>query len=52
MVLTENSGLVKIWCQRVREGKSTLDGVPKLYNLKDVVTEIIERERAETLGEA
>ncbi len=52
MVLTENSGLVKIWCQRVRDNKATLEDVPKLFNLKDVVTEIIERERAETSGEA
>lgn len=51
MVLTENSGLVKIWCQRVRDGKATLDDVPKLYNLKEVVTAIIEAENVEK-GEA
>lgn len=46
MVLTRNSGLVKIWAQKVRSGEKTLEEVPKLYNLRDVVTEITEEENA------
>jgi hypothetical protein len=42
MTFTENSGLVRIWVRRVESGKATLDDVPKIYNLAEVVKSIIE----------
>ncbi|MFC5541576.1 hypothetical protein ACFPOH_07335 [Ureibacillus suwonensis] len=41
MVFTENSGLVKVWVSLVLAGTYTLDQVPQLSNLKDVVTSVI-----------
>lgn len=37
-----NSGLVKVWVGLVRDGTYTLEQVPQLSNLKQVVTQIIE----------
>ena len=37
----ENSGLVKVWVRLIREGKKSLDSVPDLVNLKDVVQSIV-----------
>lgn len=45
MAFTKNSGLVKIWATRVRNGVSTLDQVPAIFNLKDVVKEIVEADK-------
>lgn len=42
MIFTKDSILVKTWVSLVLCGTFTLDQVPKLFNLKDVVTEIIE----------
>lgn len=41
MVFTENSGIVKVWVSLVLAGTYTLDQVPNLSNLKDVVTQVI-----------
>ena len=41
MVFTENSGLVKVWVSLVLAGTYTLDQVPQLSNLKEVVTSVI-----------
>lgn len=41
MVLTRNSGLVKIWARKVRSGEKTLEEVPKLYNLHEAVKEYV-----------
>lgn len=43
MVFTENSGLVKVWVSLVLSGTYTLDQVPKLFNLKEVVTQVVNR---------
>ena len=42
MAFTKNSILVKTWVSLVLCGSFTLEQVPKLFNLKDVVEEIIE----------
>ncbi|MCI1615972.1 hypothetical protein [Heyndrickxia oleronia] len=42
MVFTENSGLVKVWVSLVLSGTYTVDEVPNLSNLKDVVTQVID----------
>lgn len=41
MVFTENSGLVKVWVSLVLAGTYTLEQVPQLSNLKEVVTSVI-----------
>lgn len=41
MTFTKNSGLVKTWVSLVLCGVFTVDQVPKLFNLKTVVAEII-----------
>lgn len=44
MTFTIKSGLVKIWGRRVLSGQSTLDDVPDLANLKDMVREYVEQQ--------
>jgi hypothetical protein len=41
MVFTENSGIVKVWVSLVLNGTYTLDQVPNLFNLKEVVTQVV-----------
>jgi len=41
MTFTRDSGLVKVWVSLVLAGTYTLDQVPELYNLRDVVTEVV-----------
>ncbi|WP_420768766.1 hypothetical protein ACNR9V_03300 [Parageobacillus thermoglucosidasius] len=40
-MFNENSGLVKVWVSLVLAGTYTLDQVPNLSNLKEVVTQVI-----------
>lgn len=41
MQFTKDSGLVKVWVSLVMTGTYKVEQVPQLYNLKDVVTEVI-----------
>jgi len=41
MTFSKDSGLVKVWVGLVMEGTYRLDQVPSLYNLKTVVTDVI-----------
>lgn len=41
MTFTQCSGLVKVWVSLVMTGTYKLDQVPNLYNLKTVVSEVI-----------
>lgn len=40
-MFNENSGLVKVWVSLILAGTYTLDDVPNLSNLKQVVTQVI-----------
>lgn len=40
MTFTENSFLVRLYVRKVKEGLSE-DEVPNLFNLKEVVTEVL-----------
>ncbi|WP_267240221.1 hypothetical protein [Thermaerobacillus caldiproteolyticus] len=40
-MFNENSGLVKVWVSLVLAGTYTIDQVPQLSNLKEVVTSVI-----------
>ena len=42
MVFTKDSALVKTWVSLVRSGAYTKEQVPKLFNLRDVVGEIVD----------
>ena len=42
MVFTKNSALVKTWVSLALSGAYTKEQVPKLFNLRDVVGEIVD----------
>lgn len=44
MKFTKESALVKIWVANVKNGTYTLEQVPALYNLRDIVIEVLEDE--------
>lgn len=46
MQFTKESGLVKVWVGLVMAGAYTLEQVPQLFNLREVVSEVI----AETIN--
>lgn len=41
MKFTKTSGLVMVWVGLVMNGTYPLDSVPNVYNLKEVVTEVV-----------
>lgn len=41
MTFTKDSGLVKVWVSLVLANKYTLEQVPELLNLKEIVTEVL-----------
>lgn len=41
MTFTKDSGLVKVWVSLVLAGTYTLEQVPQLFNLKILVTEVV-----------
>lgn len=41
MTFTKNSGLVKVWVSLILLGSYSVENVPKLFNIKTVVTEVI-----------
>lgn len=47
MLFDENSGLVKVWVNLVRAGTYTIDQVPELFNLKEIVLQGIEAMQAQ-----
>lgn len=41
MIFTKESGLVKVWVSLVMAGTYALEQVPNLFNLREVVTEVV-----------
>lgn len=41
MTFTKNSGLVKTWVSLILSGVFTMEQVPELFNLRAVVSEVI-----------
>lgn len=41
MTFTKDNGLVKVWVSLVLAGTYTLTQVPNLFNLKEVVTDVV-----------
>lgn len=46
MTFNKDSGLVKVWVRLVLGGTYSLEEVPKLFNLKEVVTQVINEQVA------
>jgi hypothetical protein len=42
MIFDESSGLVKVWVRQIRSGRRTIDDVPKLANLPEMVATVIQ----------
>lgn len=40
-MFNEDSGLVKIWVKLIKEGKRTLEEVPNLSNLREIIEGLI-----------
>lgn len=47
MEFTKDSAVVNAWVMLIKAGKKSLEDVPKLWNLKEVVTNIIEGKEGE-----
>lgn len=41
MIFDKNSGLVKMWVNLVQNGTYSKDQIPKMFNLQDIVNEIL-----------
>ena len=44
MVFTRDSFSVQFWVKRVNEGNATRDEVPNLFNLREIVLEVLDEE--------
>ena len=44
MVFTRDSFSVRFWIKRINEGSATREEVPSLFNLKEVVFEILDEQ--------
>ena len=51
MKFTKNHQIVKSWVALVLAGTYTVDQVPKLFNLRDVVVEVLSEQASETKEE-
>lgn len=47
MTFNKNSGLVKLWVKMVQNGTYTRDQVPPMYNLQEVVAEVMDEQSAD-----
>lgn len=44
MTFTQESFLVQFWARKVREGAVARESVPKLFNLQEVVFEVLDEQ--------
>ena len=42
-MFNENSGLVKVWVRLIKTGTYTINDVPELFNLKEMVEYVINK---------
>ena len=47
MTFNKESGLVKLWVKMVQDGTYTRDQVPKMFNLQEVVADVLDELAAE-----
>lgn len=52
MTFTKDSGLVKVWVRKIMKEDANIDDVPELFNLKDIVTENVERIKTSCTSES
>ena len=43
-MFNENSGLVKVWVRLIKSGVYTIENIPNLSNLKEIVIQILNEE--------
>ncbi|MEY8282274.1 hypothetical protein AALA13_00360 [Lachnospiraceae bacterium 50-23] len=46
MTFNKESGLVKLWVKMVQDGTYTRDQVPKMFNLQEVVADVLDEQAA------
>lgn len=46
MTFNKESGLVKLWVKIVQDGTYTRDQVPKMFNLQEVVADVLDEQAA------
>lgn len=44
MTFDRNSALVKLWVNQVKSGNHTRDQIPNMFNLQEVVNEVLDEE--------
>lgn len=44
-MFNKNSGLVQIWVRLIKQGTYTINNVPNLSNLKEIVSEVLTEEK-------
>ena len=47
MTFSKESGIVKVWVNLVKNGTYTRDQVPKMFNLQEVVADVLDEQAAE-----
>lgn len=47
MTFDKESGLVNVWVKLVQNGTYTRDQVPKIFNLQEVVAEVLDEQAEE-----
>ncbi|MCX4325193.1 MAG: hypothetical protein OSJ59_19835 [Lachnospiraceae bacterium] len=47
MTFNKESGLVKLWVKMVKDGTYARDQVPKMFNLQEVVADVLDELAAE-----
>ena len=50
MTFNKESGLVKLWVKMVQDGTYTRDQVPKMFNLQEVVADVLDEQEAEDVA--
>lgn len=50
MTFNKESGLVKLWVKMVQDGTYTRDRVPKMFNLQEVVADVLDEQAAEDVA--
>ena len=50
MTFNKESGLVKLWVKMVQDGTYTREQVPKMFNLQEVVADVLDEQAAEDVA--
>lgn len=46
-MFNENSGLVRVWVSEINKGNQSIENIPNISNLKEVVLSLLDDEKAE-----